>query len=154
MKKIALIMENGLISFIVDYEFEEDATYQDGNHYNDLLAKDISEMQANNLDILATIHWTGSEFGIHEPALPNQVWDKTSFSFKTDQHAIDIMLDYQAKEKRNRLLLNSDWTELPSALSRLGETKVTVWQTYRQALRDIPKQEGYPFNVIWPTQPV
>ena len=56
--------------------------------------------------------------------------------------------------ERNTLLLSSDWTELPSAFQRLGESKVAEWQLYRQQLRDITTQEGYPFNVIWPTQPV
>jgi hypothetical protein len=25
--------------------------------------------------------------------------------------------------------------------------------TYRQALRDVPAQEGFPFSVTWPTKP-
>lgn len=62
-------------------------------------------------------------------------------------------LKTEALRKRNGLLINSDWTELPSALLRLGEVKVTEWQTYRQALRDITKQSGYPENVVWPEQP-
>nr|DAT00194.1 MAG TPA: tail assembly chaperone protein [Caudoviricetes sp.] len=27
------------------------------------------------------------------------------------------------------------------------------WAIYRQRLRDIPQQEGFPFNVVWPTKP-
>ena len=26
--------------------------------------------------------------------------------------------------------------------------------TYRQALRDIPEQDGFPHEIIWPTEPV
>ena len=27
------------------------------------------------------------------------------------------------------------------------------WRTYRQALRDVPTQEGFPNTVTWPTKP-
>ena len=27
------------------------------------------------------------------------------------------------------------------------------WRTYRQALRDIPEQSGFPTNVTWPVKP-
>jgi hypothetical protein len=27
------------------------------------------------------------------------------------------------------------------------------WSTYRQALRDISSQEGFPWTIEWPTQP-
>lgn len=36
--------------------------------------------------------------------------------------------------------------ELVSALS--GD-----WATYRQALRDVPAQKGFPYDVVWPTKP-
>jgi len=29
----------------------------------------------------------------------------------------------------------------------------TEWVTYRQALRDIPQQDDFPFNVTYPTKP-
>jgi len=57
------------------------------------------------------------------------------------------------RNKRNRLLAESDWTDTLSAKSRLGDDLYNQWQTYRQALRDIPTQSGYPFNVVWPTPP-
>ena len=28
------------------------------------------------------------------------------------------------------------------------------WAPYRQALRDVPEKEGFPFNVVWPEKPV
>jgi len=54
-------------------------------------------------------------------------------------------------EERNKLLQNSDWTQLPN--NPLTPDQQTAWATYRQALRDIPSQSGYPFDVIWPTPP-
>jgi hypothetical protein len=57
------------------------------------------------------------------------------------------------KGKRASLLEQSDWTDTLSSKNRLGDNVYSQWQTYRQALRDIPQQSGYPQNVVWPTPP-
>jgi hypothetical protein len=54
-------------------------------------------------------------------------------------------------QKRQKLLLASDWTQIPN--NPLTLEKQTAWAVYRQALRDITSQPGYPTNVVWPTQP-
>jgi hypothetical protein len=54
-------------------------------------------------------------------------------------------------EKRKQLLLDSDWTQLPNG--PLTSEQQTAWATYRQALRDITDQAGYPLNVSWPLKP-
>lgn len=56
-------------------------------------------------------------------------------------------------DKRLNLLNESDWTDTISAKSRLGDDLFNKWQEYRQALRDITLQEGFPENIIWPTKP-
>lgn len=40
-----------------------------------------------------------------------------------------------------------------SFLKSLGEIITGAWAIYRQALRDLPEQEGFPFNVTFPTPP-
>ena len=55
------------------------------------------------------------------------------------------------KNKRNDLLLKCDWTQLPN--SPLSETKKQEWDTYRQALRDLPANTADPENPVWPTPP-
>jgi len=57
------------------------------------------------------------------------------------------------KGKRASLLEQSDWTDTLSSKTRLGDNLYSQWQVYRQALRDIPQQSGYPQNVVWPTPP-
>lgn len=52
-------------------------------------------------------------------------------------------------QERGRLLMISDWTQLPDVPLATKE----AWQTYRQALRDITDQPGYPLDITWPTQP-
>lgn len=49
---------------------------------------------------------------------------------------------------RNDKLSLSDWTQVADA-----PVDKTVWATYRQELRDIPSQEGFPFNVTFPAMP-
>lgn len=49
---------------------------------------------------------------------------------------------------RNQRLTNSDWTQLAD-----NTADTNAWAAYRQALRDLPAQPGFPHNVTWPTEP-
>ena len=51
------------------------------------------------------------------------------------------------RAQRNKLLAETDWTQLPDA------GVASTWTSYRQALRDIPDQTGFPYTVSWPTKP-
>jgi hypothetical protein len=55
----------------------------------------------------------------------------------------------QMRQDRNRRLAASDWTQLSDTP---GVTRAAYVQ-YRQALRDVPQQPGYPWNITWPTEP-
>jgi hypothetical protein len=55
------------------------------------------------------------------------------------------------RSERNTFLLLSDWTQLNDA--PLNDTEKTAWATYRQELRDITDQAGFPTNITWPTEP-
>lgn len=57
----------------------------------------------------------------------------------------------QVRAQRNSLLTLCDWTQLPDAPLTDGEKQ--EWAEYRQALRDVPEQTGFPENVIWPSTP-
>ena len=52
---------------------------------------------------------------------------------------------------RDDLLAKSDWRVIKSY--ERSENLPAAWELYRQALRDITSQEGFPFNVTWPTEP-
>jgi hypothetical protein len=66
----------------------------------------------------------------------------------------------QLREKRNELLIRSDWTQLLDIQNSFSKQEKYNWQMYRQKLRDLPDQ--YKNNeivdidlVVWPTlQPV
>lgn len=55
--------------------------------------------------------------------------------------------------KRNKLLMNTDYTDTLSFKARNGDSVYDLWQTYRQALRDLPQSFDSPESVVWPTKP-
>jgi hypothetical protein len=57
------------------------------------------------------------------------------------------------RSERDTLLAESDWTDTLSAKTRLGDALYNAWQNYRQILRDVPQQAGFPTNVAWPEPP-
>ena len=52
------------------------------------------------------------------------------------------------RTRRNQLLTESDWTQSRDVLLSNDEE----WKTYRQQLRDLPKNTD-PMNSVWPTKP-
>lgn len=53
------------------------------------------------------------------------------------------------RSERNRLLAECDWIVLSSI--EAGTQVPAHWLKYRQDLRDIPSQTGFPYNVVWPS---
>lgn len=53
-----------------------------------------------------------------------------------------------ARDTRDRLLSESDWTQVLDA-----PVDRDAWAAYRQALRDIPQQAGFPTSIDWPVKP-
>lgn len=70
------------------------------------------------------------------PATPEQTAQRTA------EKANEVRAD------RNRRLADSDWTQLPDA-----PVDAAAWAVYRQELRDVTGQAGFPGAVIWPAQP-
>ena len=56
-----------------------------------------------------------------------------------------------ARAERDKLIASCDWMAIKAF--EAGTTVATEWATYRQALRDVPLQAGFPWTVEWPTQP-
>ena len=54
----------------------------------------------------------------------------------------------EIRTERDIKLTESDWTQVTDA-----PVDQAAWATYRQALRDIPEQSGFPNEVNWPTEP-
>jgi hypothetical protein len=57
----------------------------------------------------------------------------------------------QVRNIRNFKLAESDWRVLVSV--EMNESLPIEWKLYRQELRDISNQEGFPSKVEWPIEP-
>ena len=57
----------------------------------------------------------------------------------------------QMRSQRNRLLAACDWTQVADV--KLTDEQRAAWSAYRQALRDVPEQPDFPWQVTWPTAP-
>lgn len=74
-------------------------------------------------------------------------WVITSLT-QSEQIEVSTQKESEVRFQRQQKLVNSDWTQLPDA-----PVDKTAWATYRQALRDIPSQVGFPWDVQWPVEP-
>jgi hypothetical protein len=87
----------------------------------------------------------------HGPAvLIDGVWTQNYIvsDLSADESAAKVGAQWNIiRAERNKLLVESDWTQLPDA-----PVDAAAWATYRQALRDITDQAN-PFAVIWPESP-
>lgn len=72
-----------------------------------------------------------------------QTWSVRDLSEAEVQQRMDAV-----RNERNSLLAASDWTQLADAT-----VDKAAWAAYRQALRDIPQQVGFPYNVTYPATP-
>jgi len=52
---------------------------------------------------------------------------------------------------RNKRIAEYDWTQLDD--TPVNNAEKLAWANYRQGLRDITSQTGFPWEITWPTQP-
>jgi hypothetical protein len=52
------------------------------------------------------------------------------------------------RDQRNKLIAECDWTQVEDS-----PVDKESWAAYRQDLRDVPAQKGFPWNVAWPEMP-
>lgn len=85
------------------------------------------------------------------PTLQNGVWTMNwTATPRTEEEKAAILSAIQDRVRadRNGRLAKSDWTQLTDA-----PVNSALWATYRQALRDVTSQSGFPWEVVWPEQP-
>ena len=82
--------------------------------------------------------------GETETAENGLLYEKGFCPVLTDEEKAKII-----RKKRNDLLLISDWTQTADSPVACKEE----WKQYRQKLRDLPEQSGFPENVEWPEHP-
>lgn len=96
------------------------------------------DMTVNNNDLLAAMTAAGDV----APYVP------------PTQAELDAALSAQLRSERDNLLVEVD-AIAGNALrwATLSAEQQNVWAVYRQALLDVPQQDGFPNDVVWPVKP-
>ena len=123
------------------------------------LPNDIYRASAESAGYVCMESDTEPEFftrWVHTPAdSPDNVAPKGTYIggiaiYLTDAE-YDTVLAASARQKRDRLIATTDYLvtpDYPIEPDRLAKVKI-----YRQALRDIPEQSGFPRSITWPDKP-
>lgn len=77
-----------------------------------------------------------------------QTWTEVAMNNDEKKAAYDAKV-IEVKTQRANMLNLSDWTQLSDI--PLDEATKQSWGVYRQALRDVSTQSGYPWDIAWPT---
>jgi len=88
------------------------------------------------------------------PLFDGQSWVQQWAVEAISQDEIDARNAQQAtsvRAERNSRIAATDWMVLKAA--EVGTIVDPGWIIYRQALREVPQQPGFPSNVTWPTPP-
>ena len=93
----------------------------------------------NTIDNEAVMTLIGTDFAAYVPPT---------------QEELDAALAASVRAERDALLLEVD-AVAGNALrwAALDAETQAAWATYRQALLDVPQQDGFPNTVTWPTKP-
>lgn len=86
--------------------------------------------------------------------IPRYKWDGTQTVERTEEELeVDRLpgIAAQARAQRDKLLADCDWTQTLDA--PIDTDTKEAYRVYRQALRDIPQQEGFPRDIVWPELP-
>jgi hypothetical protein len=104
----------------------------------------IIVVDPDNLPVLPE----GQEFR-DEGGLKGQYWNGSAWVFPDERLA-----EIERARRNNKLALHVDGLA-GNALrwAALTAEQQQAWADYRQALLDVPQQEGFPHNVAWPTKP-
>lgn len=73
------------------------------------------------------------------------------YGYELGEMATNEDLASEAREKRNALIAETDFMLMPDY--PLSEAKRQALMAYRQTLRDVPAQAGFPRQIDWPVKP-
>lgn len=133
-------MKKALISSI-EYVVDNDGNLK-GNR--------IVDIQSAEFEVHESLYWIDCEDDV---TMEHHYYDGKNCKTKdwiiipTDEEIASA----NVRHIRNGLLKDSDL--IVTRHYEMGTPVPQEWVEYRQALRDIPLQEGFPFDVVYPTKP-
>lgn len=136
----------------------------DGTADVSLNGENVQNVPTTNLDeSVHAVQWYGDHGEVEYKDHNEEITDFSDFNsvIKDREKELDRLIQEELdnepseeeKDRRNRdlLLENTDWIVIKYL--DLDEPIPQEWSDYRQALRDISEQDGFPGNVDWPEEP-
>lgn len=135
--------------------FDEEPTQWDADNYcyaRRLTDEQVAHFGVHKKQIVTPpYHDPATQVCEEGPALLiDGVWTQNYIVSDLDPAAAVAKVEAQwsvIRAERNKLLADSDWTQLPDV-----SVDAAAWATYRQALRDVTGQAN-PFAIVWPEGP-
>lgn len=120
---------------------------------NNLAKKIVAYLTVNSIGFELIDFSTGYIDGEEEKIVR---WDNDKLGKIPDEGELNSALDIyvyneaslDVRHKRDNLLKESDWTMLSDV-----PVDSSLWGVYREQLRKVPTQSGFPFAVVWPLKP-
>ena len=88
----------------------------------------------------------------HTERLRKQVEEETELWLDFARREEIAELSMKVRARRNQLLEETDKTQLVDA--PINDENRAAIRVYRQVLRDIPEQAGFPYEIEWPEEPI
>ena len=136
----------------------------DGTVDVNLNGENVENIPTTNLDSsIHAVQWYGDHGEVEYNDRNEEITDFSEFDAiindrdkeidRLTQEALDNEPSEEEKDRTQRgsLLEETDWIVIKYL--DIGEPVPQEWSDYRQALRDITEQDGFPGNVDWPEEP-
>jgi len=88
---------------------------------------------------------------LQDPSLVNGLWIRSWIITSASTEEMEqrkVIKSAEVRRRRNRLLSETDYTQIPDFQG--SEVEKLNFAQFRQQLRELPQQEGFPFSYVWP----
>lgn len=110
---------------------------------------EIGDFQSYQMTPIPSIEWNENCYEV-VPVERVQQWH-VELANQAEIEARILSKIEQVRDERRPKLSETDWTQIPD--NQLTPEQKQQWADYRQQLRDITTQSGFPWTVIWPQPP-
>ena len=104
----------------------------------------------HDIEMRSLIQKFAQEEGYREKRGEDLSWSVEKIPEKTPEEKI-AETEEEVRSKRDRLIADTDYLLMNDY--PISEEDLEVVKAYRTALRDVPQQEGFPYEVVWPEVP-
>jgi len=107
-----------------------------------VVVRDGAEQDANNNWVQAWVERDMFSDTTEDGVTTTKAEHEAAYQARLDADAAKAV-----RADRDSRLAKTDWMGMSDV------TMSTEWTTYRQALRDVPAQSGFPHTITWPAEP-